>query len=115
MIDIYLNTYLACWKHLFFTKNRGLSKKHLYIKGKEISIGNDINTKVDRQLGERLTIGKKIGAPAHTIVRMLIEMVLNLMAELVSINTRYFSNVIVDCSFISEKAKPNEKICTHKD
>jgi hypothetical protein len=41
-----------------------------------------IKTNVCLQVGDRLTIGKKIGPPAQTIVRILIEIVLNLIALL---------------------------------
>ena len=85
------------------------------MKGKETSIGIDMNPKVYLQLGERFTIGKKIGAPAHTIVRILIEIVLNLIAKLFTVNTRYLSNVIIYCSFIPKKTKSNEEISNHKD
>ena len=82
MIEICLNISLACRKHFFFTRNLGLSRKHLYINGRDINIGAAIITNVYLQLGERLTIGKKIGAPAQTIVKMLIDIVLNLIAIL---------------------------------
>ena len=82
MIDISLNISLACRKHFFFTRNRGLSRKHLYMKGRDINIGAAIITNVYLQLGERFTIGKKIGAPAQTIVKILIDIVLNLIAIL---------------------------------
>jgi hypothetical protein len=50
------------------------------MRGKDMSKGILINTKVCLQLGDKFTIGKNIGAPAHTIVKILIEIVLNLIA-----------------------------------
>lgn len=43
---------------------------------------NPKNKKAYLQVGIKLKIGKKRGVPAQTIVNMLIEIVLNLIAEI---------------------------------
>lgn len=81
VILISLKIYLACLKQPLFTRNLGLSRKHLYINGKETRRGVAKQKNRYLQLGSKFINGKNMGAPAQTIVRMFTEIVLNLIAN----------------------------------
>lgn len=78
---------LACLKQPLLTKKRGLSRKHLYMKGREPSKGVAIQKNKYLQLVRKFIRVKNIGAPAQTMVNMLTEIVLNRMAVVFNRNT----------------------------
>jgi hypothetical protein len=65
------------------SKNLGLYRKKKYAKGKDMASKTAKNKKLTLQVGIKPSKGKNMGVPAQTIVSMLIEIVLNLIAELV--------------------------------
>lgn len=68
--------------YILLTRNLGLSRKHLYMNGIVMAKGTAKLQNRYLQVGNKFITGKKMGAPAHRMFKMLKDMALNRVATL---------------------------------